>query len=53
MAENQGLLPEMEVFRTDQYYVFLNNQSSLWCNRTTGEFQVKPGKIKATSLNML
>lgn len=53
MAENQGLLPEMEVFRTDEYYVFLNNQSSLWCNRTTGEFQVKPGKRKSISLDML
>ncbi|XP_046667709.1 phosphatidylinositide phosphatase SAC2 isoform X2 [Homalodisca vitripennis] len=49
MSEYKTNLPEMEVFRTENYYVFLNSTSSLWCNRKTGEFQVKPGWELANS----
>ncbi|XP_054278972.1 phosphatidylinositide phosphatase SAC2 [Macrosteles quadrilineatus] len=49
MTEQQTILPEIEVFRTDQFYILLNNLSSLWCNRKTGEYQVKPGWELANS----
>ncbi|XP_063834532.1 phosphatidylinositide phosphatase SAC2 isoform X2 [Ostrinia nubilalis] len=31
----------MELFRSDQYYIFVRNESSLWWNRLTGAFSVK------------
>ncbi|KAL0861018.1 hypothetical protein ABMA27_009543 [Loxostege sticticalis] len=31
----------MELFRSDQYYIFVRNESSLWWNRITGGFSVK------------
>ncbi|RZF34323.1 hypothetical protein LSTR_LSTR015719 [Laodelphax striatellus] len=43
MASKQFLPYEMELFRTDSYYVLLNSTSSLWCNRKTGAIEVKPG----------
>ncbi|RVE44068.1 hypothetical protein evm_011305 [Chilo suppressalis] len=31
----------MELFRSDQYYIFVRNESSLWWNRLTGGFSVR------------
>ncbi|PSN51943.1 hypothetical protein C0J52_13928 [Blattella germanica] len=31
----------MELFRTDQYYIFINGEFGLWWDRTTGEFEAK------------
>ncbi|CAA9999838.1 unnamed protein product [Nesidiocoris tenuis] len=39
----------MEVFRTDEFYVLMNTESSLWCNRRTGAIEVKPGWELANS----
>lgn len=33
----------MELFRSDQYYIFVRNESSLWWNRITGGFSVRSG----------
>ncbi|XP_055384733.1 phosphatidylinositide phosphatase SAC2 [Condylostylus longicornis] len=33
----------MEVFQTDQYYIFVKREKSLWWNRTTSEFKIKAG----------
>jgi hypothetical protein len=35
--------PKMELFRTDQYYIFVNGEYGLWWDRTTGEFNAKSG----------
>lgn len=34
----------MELLKTHQYYVLLNGEHSLWCDRKTGAFEAKPGK---------
>lgn len=34
----------MEVFQTDNYYIFVKREKSLWWHRTTSEFQLKAGK---------
>lgn len=44
MATKHYLPYEMELFRTEDYYVLLNSVSSLWCSRKSGEILVKPGK---------
>ncbi|XP_050685103.1 phosphatidylinositide phosphatase SAC2 isoform X2 [Leptidea sinapis] len=31
----------MEVFRSEMFYIFVRNESSLWWNRVTGEFSVR------------
>ncbi|XP_030025853.1 phosphatidylinositide phosphatase SAC2 isoform X1 [Manduca sexta] len=31
----------MELFRSDLYYIFVRNESSLWWNRVTGSFSVR------------
>ncbi|XP_072934408.1 phosphatidylinositide phosphatase SAC2 [Epargyreus clarus] len=31
----------MELFRSEQYYIFVRNESSLWWNRFTGAFSVR------------
>ncbi|KAK9501283.1 hypothetical protein O3M35_012024 [Rhynocoris fuscipes] len=49
MSNNSNSLPEMEVFRTDEFYVLMNGESSLWCNRQTGEMEAKPGWELANS----
>lgn len=49
MSTQSGMLREMEVFRTEDYYVLLNHESSLWWNRHTGEVQAKPGWELANS----
>ncbi|KAL1137682.1 hypothetical protein AAG570_009378 [Ranatra chinensis] len=33
----------MELFRTEDYYILLNCESSLWCSRKTGHIEVRPG----------
>nr|XP_018902159.1 PREDICTED: phosphatidylinositide phosphatase SAC2 isoform X3 [Bemisia tabaci] len=33
----------MELLKTHQYYVLLNGEHSLWCDRKTGAFEAKPG----------
>ncbi|XP_055849501.1 phosphatidylinositide phosphatase SAC2 isoform X2 [Episyrphus balteatus] len=33
----------MEVFQTDNYYIFVKRKKSLWWNRTTSEFSIKAG----------
>ncbi|XP_023291488.2 phosphatidylinositide phosphatase SAC2 isoform X3 [Lucilia cuprina] len=33
----------MEVFQTDNYYIFVKREKSLWWNRTTSEFTIKAG----------
>lgn len=43
MANKKAPVPEMEVFRTEDYYVLMNSESSLWCNRKNGEISVRPG----------
>ncbi|XP_063228378.1 phosphatidylinositide phosphatase SAC2 [Bacillus rossius redtenbacheri] len=35
--------PTIELFRTDQYYIFVKGEYGLWWNRITGDFQVKTG----------
>jgi hypothetical protein len=35
----------MEVFETENYYIFVNKGKSLWWDRNTSEFQVKCGKF--------
>jgi hypothetical protein len=42
--------PKMELFRTDQYYIFVNGEYSLWWDRTTGEFEAKSGNIRVEPL---
>ncbi|KAJ9598474.1 hypothetical protein L9F63_010843, partial [Diploptera punctata] len=39
----------MELFRTDQYYIFINGEYGLWWNRTTGEFEAKSAWDLATA----
>lgn len=34
----------MEVFRSELYYIFVKNESSLWWNRLSGAFSVRSGK---------
>lgn len=34
----------MEVFQTDTHYIFVKRDKSLWWNRKTSEFTIKPGK---------
>lgn len=34
---------EMEVFRTEQYYIFTKLNKSLWWNRSSGAFNLKTG----------
>ncbi|CAH1404834.1 unnamed protein product [Nezara viridula] len=41
--------PKMEVFRTEDFYVLMNSESSLWCNRKTGDISVRPGWELANS----
>ncbi|XP_058977164.1 phosphatidylinositide phosphatase SAC2 isoform X3 [Musca domestica] len=33
----------MEVFQTDNFYIFVKREKSLWWNRTTSEFAIKAG----------
>lgn len=33
----------MEVFQTNNFYIFVKNEKSLWWNRTSSEFSVKKG----------
>ncbi|XP_075149037.1 phosphatidylinositide phosphatase spermathreecae isoform X2 [Haematobia irritans] len=33
----------MEVFQTDNYYIFVKREKSLWWSRTTSEFTIKAG----------
>ncbi|XP_073816731.1 phosphatidylinositide phosphatase spermathreecae isoform X1 [Musca autumnalis] len=33
----------MEVFQTDNFYIFVKREKSLWWNRTTSEFSLKAG----------
>ncbi|XP_013108333.2 phosphatidylinositide phosphatase SAC2 isoform X2 [Stomoxys calcitrans] len=33
----------MEVFQTDNYYIFVKREKSLWWSRTTSEFSIKSG----------
>ncbi|KAM7363819.1 phosphatidylinositide phosphatase spermathreecae isoform 2-T2 [Cochliomyia hominivorax] len=33
----------MEVFQTDNFYIFVKREKSLWWNRTTSEFTIKAG----------
>ncbi|KAF6209113.1 hypothetical protein GE061_014856 [Apolygus lucorum] len=48
MVDNRSIIP-MEIFRTDEFYVLMNSESSLWCNRRTGEIEAKPGWELANS----
>lgn len=34
----------MEVFQTDNYYIFVKKEKSLWWHRITSEFTIKAGK---------
>ena len=43
MSVKGKIPPKMELFRTDQYYIFINGEYGLWWNRTTGEFEAKSG----------
>lgn len=49
----------MEVFRSETFYIFVRNESSLWWNRVTGAFSVRSGKfynikiINTTSIRIL
>lgn len=38
--------PKMELFRSDQYYIFVNGEYSLWWDRNTGGFEAKTGNIR-------
>jgi len=33
--------PKMELFRSDQYYIFVNGENGLWWDRNTGGFEAK------------
>lgn len=39
----------MEVFQTDNYYIFVKREKSLWWNRATSEFTLKAGKTQKLS----
>jgi hypothetical protein len=43
MSFQRKAKPKMELFRTDQYYIFVNGEYGLWWDRTTGEFNAKSG----------
>lgn len=34
----------MEVFQTNDFYIFVKNEKTLWWNRVTSEFSIKAGK---------
>lgn len=34
----------MEIFRTENFFVLLCGESSLWVNKKTGDLEIKPGK---------
>ena len=42
--------PKMELFRSDQYYIFINGEYGLWWDRITGEFEAKTGNIRGEPL---
>lgn len=37
----------MEIFRTENFYVLLCGESSLWINKKSGELDIKPGTAYA------
>jgi len=43
----------MELFRTDQYYIFVNGEYGLWWDRVTGEFEAKSGNIRGEPLPLV
>nr|XP_024214319.1 phosphatidylinositide phosphatase SAC2 isoform X3 [Halyomorpha halys] len=49
MTDPKTNIPEMEAFRTEDFYVLMNSESSLWCNRKTGDISVRPGWELANS----
>lgn len=49
MTDPKTIIPEMEAFRTEDFYVLMNSESSLWCNRKTGDISVRPGWELANS----
>lgn len=34
----------MEVLQTNNFYIFVKNEKTLWWNRSTSEFTIKAGK---------
>ncbi|EEB13673.1 suppressor of actin, putative [Pediculus humanus corporis] len=41
----------IELFKTEQYYIFVKNEYSLWWNRTTGELTPKTGWDLASAID--
>lgn len=39
----------MEVFQTNNFYIFVRNGKSLWWNRATSEFSIRAGKYSIKS----
>lgn len=37
--------PAIEVFNTDNFFIFVKNDQSLWWDKTTGLFYSKPGNF--------
>lgn len=37
--------PAIEVFNTENFFIFVKNDNSLWWDKTTGLFYSKPGKL--------
>lgn len=42
--------PKMELFRSDQYYIFVSGEYGLWWDRNTGGFEAKTGNIRGEPL---
>lgn len=37
---------KMEVYQTDNHYIILDGEYSLWCSRKHGTLEAKTGRIK-------
>lgn len=44
---------KMEVFQTENFYIFVKKEKSLWWNRTTSEFSVKAGNYPVNNCNVI
>lgn len=43
----------MEVFQTENFYIFVKKEKSLWWNRTTSEFSVKAGNYSVNYCHII
>ena len=43
----------MEVFQTNDHYIVLNGDYSLWCSRKHGKLEAKSGKLECKQLTSI